>query len=508
MRGSHNEITLPYRRIVPVRPVEKLLVAGLSVGTAFFAVALIIDGPNLLLEELILLAGAYGLLSAYFVARRVQFATFKIFDIPVFITIIAFVQFGLAPVCALIYPSSTRAILRGGYTLELQALLYVMLGMAAFWFGSSCFGTPKNATDAALAENLAEQKASTNNSTLGWELAFYLVSSAANLYRLHEHLFYYAESFIKYHQHLAAAQVLSSISQFGTYALVLAAVERYFHPADSRRRVLFEVIFVSQCFWGLISGMKSLLLWNFLLVALISSLVRKKFRLGWILVAVSVLILIYPVSNQYRLLIRDEGVEISSTSSASRAFGTALSGAVSGQSGTDDWLDNGARYTIDRLDLLQSVSDIIWLGPRLTTVRTIENWWMLPFYPFVPRFLWPSKPVEDVGLEFGLALNGNVQTAAAITYPGDLYVELGSPGIVVGMFLLGVFGQWLTSKGDGMLDKKKSLFLYAALFPSVVNLEDDAFGFWTGVIKWLAILTIVAWAVYGPSRARRLVTRQ
>jgi hypothetical protein len=476
------------------------MVVALCLGVAVWATALLAGGPNLKLEEFLLLVGAYGLMSAWFVVPRVKGSLLRLFDVPVFITIIAFVQFGLAPIYSLLNEPLTRGVVHSGSTSQLQALFYVVLGMVAFWVGSNRLISPKNRTSASEAEATSFRSMRPANSVLAWTLAFFAVSAATNLYLLHEHLYYYAQSFRLYYEHLASAQVLASISQFGTYALVLAAVERYCHPSDSRRRLLFNIVFISQCLWGLVSGMKGVLLWNFILVVLISSLVQKKVRVGWILAVVSGLILIYPFSNQYRFLIRSEGVEVTSLATATKTVGQALSGAVQSQSGLVGWLDSGARSTVNRLDLLESVSDVIWIGPRLANLRTREYWWILPIYPFVPRFLWPSKPVEDMGLQFNVLLGGSDESAAAITYPGDLYLEFGLIGIIVGMFFWGVFGQWLSNRAGDPLNKR-GLFLYAAFFPSSVNLEADAFALWTGMIKWLAILSVVAWLVYRPAGA-------
>jgi hypothetical protein len=504
MRGYRIESAVAQRPSVAlIPPSQTSLVVALCVGVAVWAAALLLGGPSLELEEFLLLVGLYGLLSACFVIPRVKASSKRLFDIPVFITIIGFVQFGLAPIYSLTNHSLTWGIVRSDFTSRLQALFYVVLGMVAFWLGCNHVRPTKNSTVASRAEAISVGSTGAANSVLGWTLAFFAASAATNLYLLHEHLYYYAQSFRLYYEHLASAQVLASISQFGTYALVLAAVERYCHPSDNRRRLLFGVIFISQCLWGLISGMKGVLLWNFILVALISSLVQKKLRIGWVLAVVSGIILLYPFSNQYRFLIRSEGVEVTSVATATKTVSQAFSGAVQRQSGLAGWLDSGARSTVNRLDLLESVSDVIWIGPRLANLRTREYWWILPIYPFVPRFLWPSKPVEDMGLQFNLALGGNNESAAAITYPGDLYLEFGLVGIIVGMFFLGVFGQWLSNKAGDALNKR-GLFLYAAFFPSSVNLEADAFALWTGMIKWLAILSVVAWLVYRPGGALRI----
>src|SRR5437588_12444062 len=85
----------------------------------------------------------------------------------------------------------------------------------------------------------------------------------------------------------------------------------------------------------------------------------------------------------------------------------------------------GIDHTLQRMDLLTSVAEVLALGSRASMLKGDERWWMLPFYPFIPRFLWPSKPILDKGARFSLALGNPETTATAITYPGDLYLQFG-----------------------------------------------------------------------------------
>ena len=116
-------------------------------------------------------------------------------------------------------------------------------------------------------------------------------------------------------------------------------------------------------------------------------------------------------------------------------------------SGAKGWI-----RALTRLDLLTSVAQVLSLGTRASMVRGDVQWWMLPFYPFVPRFLWPSKPVLNESGWFTVALRGGsgnpatIGSATAVTYPGDLYLQFGLLGIPVGMFVLGIIAQWFTNR--------------------------------------------------------------
>jgi len=291
-------------------------------------------------------------------------------------------------------------------------------------------------------------------------------------------------------------QVWSVVADLGTCALVVVSIERFLYPFDEKRRLLFWVVFVSECFWGLVSGMKSGFLQNFLVVALVSSLIQRKLRKAWIVAAVVGLIVIYPTSDRYRSLVRHAG-GITSIAAATRLGSEAFSESGQGESGLWGHLSTGSRNAVARLDLLQNLGLALSMGQSTAGLQGAERWWMLPFYPFIPRFLWPSKPILDKARSFSVALGFGDQTATGITYLGDLYVSYGVPGILIGMFLWGVVGQWLTNYVSGILDKRR-IFLYSSIFLSATNLEIDAFSFWSGLIKSLTILSGLAWVIYGP----------
>lgn len=146
------------------------------------------------------------------------------------------------------------------------------------------------------------------------------------------------------------------------------------------------------------------------------------------------------------------------------------------------------------------------LGPRASMVKGEVRWWMLPIYPFVPRFLWPSKPILDEGQRFSVALGSPESTSTAVTYPGDLYLQFGLLGIPVGMFVLGVVTQWFTNRVSGEVEAR-DLFVYAAVFLFGFWYETDAFSMWTSLIKLLPTLYILRLLIYGVStQHRRLAT--
>lgn len=508
---SPANVSSQHRALVPVPRVQitrlHLLVLGsLSLAATVWGWFLISERAIGASEEYLLLLGFYAVVSAAFIFSRVKDEHLRFFDIPVFLTILMFVEFGLAPLECFLTPIQLNSNFDGNYVPLIRALTYVTVGMVAFWAG--CILIDGRVRQEKLEAPAATQKyGRTRIRVLQWTVGIYAVSFAVKVYLLTHHLYSYLASGDLYFQHLASMQVLMVVSGFGTYALIVACIEKYLRPSDRKWRLVFAVIFASECLWGAISGMKAALLGNFIIVALVASLIQRRFRKGWVIAVVLGMILLYPVSNAYRYLIRGWGEQVTSLASAARVGGQALSRASSASSGVWSEVESGFQSTVSRLDLLQSVGLIISMGPRAKQLLGNERWWMLPFYPFVPRVIWRSKPVLVEGGRFSAALGygglgstwQTVGTSTAPTYLGDLDARAGLAGIAVGMLFLGLVAQWLTNSIAYPVDRRR-LFVYAAIFLTATDMEIDAFSFWSGLVKTFAILSVIGWLVYGSRR--------
>lgn len=460
----------------------------------------------------LLLLGFYAMASAAFVFSRIKGNNLRFFDIPVFLTIVMCVEFGIAPLECFLTPSQMNLLFEENYDPLIKALSYVICGMVAFCAGCGMVKGSAAPTQNGRTSVPSQEGYSTRRRILGIALGVSVVVFAVNYYMLTHHLYAYLGSKALYRHNLAIMQVLVILSGLGTCALIIAGIERYQHPSDHTRKLFFIAIFASQCFWGLISGMKGLLFENFLVVALISSLVQQKFRKGWVIAALVGLIAFYPLSNAYRQLITEHGERVTSVNAGVRVGMQAFTMTSGGVSGPLKELKEGWRNTLHRLDLLQSVGLVISMGPRASQLLGSARIWMLSFYPFIPRLIWPSKPRLNEDWQFSVMLGygtsvKTVRTSTAVTYPGDLYARGGLLGIIAGMFVLGVVSQWLTNSVTRRPDKR-SLFIYASLFLMATDMEVNAFAFWSNLIRWFVILTVAAWLVYGPrrgpSRARTL----
>jgi hypothetical protein len=494
---SNSSLQIPVRqaRDHPVTMAHLLLMSFVSLGAVLWGAALVFGWQGAEFEQYLLLLGFFGLASAIFIFSRISSNHLGVFCLPVFLTVVIFFRFGVAPVACFLDDRNLSPAFGGQYGFLLRALEYVVIGMLAFWAGCALAERKPGVESPETAERIRKQGYA-DYSILTWALVVYTIVFCVRLYLLRAHLYNYVGTWKAYYANLGSLQVLGTVASVGGIAaLVLVTIEKYFHPSDAPCGLLFRVILFSEVVWGLASGMKGLALQPFIIVAMISSLIERRFKKGWAAVVLLGLVALYPIANNYRRLVRDGGGLASPAAVAATGL-EAIHQTQDAESSASDWARSGWRMSVKRMDMLTSVGLVIWLGPRASLLQGKERWWMIPYYPFVPRFLWPSKPILEKGRRFSVAAGSTQASSMALTYPGDLYALYGLPGIVLGMLLLGVVTQWLANTITGTLDKRR-LFVYAAMFMYVLELETDAFSYLTNLIKTFVMVSLVALVIYG-----------
>jgi len=476
---------------------------SLSLGAIAWGEALIFGGERLQFQSYLALLGFYGAASAVFVLSRIRKGKLQVFEIPVYLTVMSFLQYGLAPLRNFIDPTLMDRYLSSNGEELVQALIYCILGMVGFWAGCQAV---RRKQSGQMSSGLSEEDtlpASRQAFIMLSAIAIYAIGFGTKFYLLRSQLFSYTANGEKYWANLASMQVLSVISQFGTFALVVATIERYRNRSNATWNVLFWGIFSCEILWGLVSGMKGVIFQNFVVLALVSSVIQRRLNLRWVVLPFFALVLLFPISDAYRGLVHGRGEQVTSFVGAGRLGRMAFQDATREGANRGSLWSRGKVSTVQRFDLLTSVAQVLTLGARTSMVKSDLHWWMLPIYPFVPRLVWPSKPILNEGGRFAAVLAGasgsiaTIGTSTAVTYPGDLYLQFGLLGMPVGMFLLGMVAQLLTNRAGGLIDRQ-NLFIYTCVFLFGFPMEADVFLFWAGFIRLMVILYVLSRAIYGP----------
>jgi len=179
----------------------------------------------------------------------------------------------------------------------------------------------------------------------------------------------------------------------------------------------------------------------FVVVALIVTTRRLNAR--WVLIGFISFVLFYPIAEVFRGTIEGQSVRETLTNPTA-----ALSDVKHIQSDYDSggYLTDGLTATSNRLSALQMAAVVIHDTPERVPY---QGGWTLSYIVigFIPRILWPGKPVFDAGQWITDNYGTGSRSSTAVSWIGDFYMNFGIPGVVIGMlcmgFLLRIFHELL-----------------------------------------------------------------
>jgi hypothetical protein len=96
-------------------------------------------------------------------------------------------------------------------------------------------------------------------------------------------------------------------------------------------------------------------------------------------------------------------------------------------------------------------------------------------YAFIPRLIWPDKPIVTRGSWFTAYLGGSgseeeSKTSTGIYSAGELYWNFGIPGVIAGMFLMGVIFSYIASVvGDGPQQRVIPMIIFINVIARIVE---------------------------------------
>lgn len=482
-----------------------LLLATVFTALAGMGAALFFWEPSLELAGYVGLLLLFTALVGGLILQRWAKGQLDWFEPGVFVSLLYLAVFGYGGLRLVAQPALLHPLLESDRRWLFLGLFFIILGVIAFWVGY--YGPLGRSLSELVGRTKHERLRATAAIQPFWVVALYAIGLGARLYMIQAGWYSYLMQRESYFSSLASAQVFMMVELFCRFALVLAWLDHFSHPRDSRRRLLAYALMGSELFWGFFSGMKSSVLYPILLVAMAYTYKRGRFPLRVALVALLLVVLLYPINGTYRELVRSGTVQIRSPVDMIATTPLILRESLFQFAGSRVYLESGYESTVNRAtSLLQNYALLIkyldttgayWRGRELV---------LLPALVFVPRFIWPDKPLYDKGYWFAVNVWGqdpHIYSSIALTYPGDLYLQFGLLSLVLGMFLTGVLFRWLYER-CAWARSDYYLFFYIFLFYSLVRHESDLVFKLAGTMKIFLILFVLSLLVFRP--ARRLVT--
>jgi len=174
------------------------------------------------------------------------------------------------------------------------------------------------------------------------------------------------------------------------------------------------------------------------IVAITWMLMRGRIGMRWLVAGAAALMLLYPVAQFYRsdILENNTLTIVDAAKHPARTLGR-LSGFLTGNRGAD-YMQAGLQKTVIRLDGIGVASVIIRDTPTVSPFQNGRTL-VLFFYSFVPRLFWPGKPSITIGqwITDTYGPGPQIHSNTGPTFIGDLYLNFGLWGVLLGMAFFG-----------------------------------------------------------------------
>lgn len=216
-----------------------------------------------------------------------------------------------------------------------------------------------------------------------------------------------------------------------------------------------------------------------------------KRRIPWaaILIGLALFVLIRGNSVEFRGLTLDPEYQGISVFERSGLFITVIA-----ENTREGGVMDAYERTRDRVSHLNTLVDVMEQTPRVVPYWHGETYLTL-LTSIIPRVLWPDKPTKTVGQSFGHRYGRigeeDIATSENLPQMVEMYANFGLPGIIIGMFLMGLIYRVIylmlnhPAAGEGCLAVSVVIFTY------LLNIESDFSLTFGAVIQQILILYLL-----------------
>jgi hypothetical protein len=334
-----------------------------------------------------------------------------------------------------------------------------------------------------------------------WHLAVPLllvISVGIRLLAMRQGLFGYGGDFSaeRLAQTAAYSQYLSMAGGLGKLSLVLAAL-KYFSPYSVKRNAIwFWTVLLVEIFFGILTGMKSAVGMPIVIVGICQYICTGKIPKKWIALTFASIVMAYAIIQPFREVRNQQGDTLTSVSAIVDVLIQGVSSNVgqtmSHQSSTSSFLLSfSARSNLSYIGSFGI--EYADAGDRLPagSPAFLKDLFLAPLHALIPRFIWDSKPLGNLGLWYNQVVMGMSHFSSTAMGPFTyLYFAGGYLAVGIAFYFLGVFQRclwFLTTPGR----RFAGTVLFLVLLPSVAIVESSVNGMIIQLIRYVIIFFIL-----------------
>ncbi len=290
---------------------------------------------------------------------------------------------------------------------------------------------------------------------------------------------------------------LNLLVSLSTVGLALVAIE-YFERRRFTTSVIFYGATTTELLLAIFTGGKQPVLVVGIAIAF-AGLSTGKLRLGRVVVlAVLTVLLIFPLNNIYRELLRPQPGRSATPAAAISALPTAIDRSWELAGTPSEYLETAVSQGTGRTSLLGATAQVASVHDAGRAYLPITSIATRGLALMIPRAIWPSKPIDTIGLDIAWEYFGqdrSTLSAQSVTYFGDGYRHGGFWSAFVLLAYLGAIMRLLDAAFDVTVSKAHLVGLLT-LASVTVKAEGDIGSFGASVLRTLVVFIPAMWLLF------------
>jgi hypothetical protein len=275
-----------------------------------------------------------------------------------------------------------------------------------------------------------------------WALpGLFAVSLSARLMQIRLGIFGYSATYDELINLGSVTQYLAIASGFGKLSLVLASLQFFRLKSSPSVISWFYCLLAVEVLFGFLSGFKSAVVMPFMIAAFCQYLQTGRFSKNWIILMLAGTFAAYAVIEPFRAA-RNENASFR---------GNSLGSIVSTMIGTADTNVGDTTEKVSTFLSIASRSNLSYIAsfgiefadryPSLPdgSPDFLGDLFLAPLHAWIPRLIWNSKPLGNLGLWYNQVVMGMSHFSATAMGPFTyLYFAGGFIAVFFGFFFIGV----------------------------------------------------------------------
>lgn len=378
-----------------------------------------------------------------------------------------------------------------------QLMLLVVLGALAMWMGYDSWTGQELGRMLQSSRLLRQWMTTSTRVNRPIIYACIAISLGARLAMIKLGVYGYSST---YDQLIAGAsyrEYLSMAESLGKMALLGMAIQCFTSARSSLvDRQLLMLVLGYEVIFGFLSGFKSQVVVPFIIVGLVYY--SQRLRIPWVVIPVIVvgLFAAYAVIEPFRAARhQDAGFDGTSLENISQTMISAGSEADDGGEGPDTALSILARLNLTYI----ASRGIEYAATRALPEGSpdfLGDIVLAPAHALIPRFLWDSKPLQNIGLWYTREVMefGGVETSSTDMSPFTYLNFAGGPlAVILGFLSIGILQRGLFDglRGFG----GGGLIVLFGLLGTLVTISSTFNANYIAIIRLLPILVIVQYVL-------------